>query len=65
MENQNEIWELVEAYLPNAKQEEKVALTNQFMGLFNGMYDQFCEQERFDKFCQNDRVKGQDNNKNI
>ncbi len=65
MENQNEIWELVEAYLPHAKQEEKGALTSEFICLFNNLYDQFCEQERFDKFCQNDRVKGQDNNQNI
>jgi len=65
MQEQEEIWKFVEAYLADANQDEKVTLTSEFVDLFEYLYRQLHDQERFDKSCENDRVKGQDNNHKV
>lgn len=48
MDRETYIAPIVEAYIPDASFEEKLALTHEFWALFDALYLTFQEQERFD-----------------
>ena len=48
MNRETYIAPIVEAYIPDASFEEKLALTHEFWALFDALYATFEIQERFD-----------------
>ena len=52
MDRETYIAPIVEAYIPDASFEEKLALTHEFWALFDALYTTFQEQERFDSLPQ-------------
>jgi hypothetical protein len=48
MDRETYIAPIVEAYIPDASFAEKLALTQEFWGLFDALYSTFLESERFD-----------------
>ncbi len=50
MDRETYIAPIVEAYIPDASFEEKLALTHEFWALFDALYATFEANERFDSF---------------
>jgi hypothetical protein len=48
MDRETYISPIVEAYIPDARHEEKLALTYEFWMLFDALYQSFEARERFD-----------------
>lgn len=53
MDRETYIAPIVEAYIPDASFEEKLALTQEFWTLFDALYATFEARERFDSQGQN------------